>query len=201
MHYFRHGNHLANAQGNPSNRVRVSPSPAVPGRVQRRLSVIAFVDVAGWSSLVEANDVRAWRAWRHTLSEIIEPGLQEFQGRLLEVVGDAAMTEFNSAHNAVDWALEIQRQSAGVADDASGLPLRLRVGVHLADSIIDGDRRIGHGINVAARIHQWAEPGEIIASRAIVDLVSSHASAQWQNLGEQQMKNISQPVQLFRVTQ
>ncbi len=150
--------------------------------------------------MVEENDVRAWLAWRNTLSQIIEPGLNVFEGRLLEVVGDAAMSEFDSAHSAIEWSLEIQKQSAAMVNEASERPFKLRVGVHLAESIVDGVRRVGHGINVAARIHQWAAPGQIIASRAIFDLLSSHASNRWQDLGVQAMKNIAQPVHLFRVT-
>lgn len=168
--------------------------------VKRRLCVIAFADVANWTSLVEQDDVRAWRDWRVLLTKVIEPALYDCHGRLVEVVGDAAMTEFDNAHDAVNWAISTQRDCHDIVEclPANRSPMHLRIGVHLAEVIVDGERRIGHGVNVAARIHQWAAPGEIIASRSIVELLSGPLACQWDDLGPRALKNISQPVPLMR---
>jgi adenylate cyclase len=181
----------------PVNRHRVNPALIT---VKRRLCVIAFADVANWTRLVEHDDVRAWRDWRVLLAKVIEPALYEHGGRLLEVVGDAAMSEFDSAHGALSWAIHTQRQCHRIAEclPAGRSPIRLRIGVHLAEVIVDGGRRVGHGVNVAARIHQWAEPGEIIASRSIVELLSGRLAGQWDHLGERALKNLSQQVHLAR---
>lgn len=166
----------------------------------RRLAAIAFADVAGWSRLIEQNDAATLTAWKAVRSELIEPKIQEHSGRLLEIAGDAVLVEFPSAVAAVQWAVDLQK---GLADRNTGgatpTTLTMRVGVNVEDVIVDGDKLVGSGVNVAARIQQLAEPGEILVTKAVRDYVHNKLSIALEDLGERHVKNISRTLQLYRV--
>jgi class 3 adenylate cyclase/TolB-like protein/Tfp pilus assembly protein PilF len=166
----------------------------------RRLAAIAFADVAGWSRLIEQNDAATLTAWKAVRSELIEPKIQEHSGRLLEIAGDAVLVEFPSAVAAVKWAVDLQK---GLADrnigGAAPTTLTMRVGVNVEDVIVDGDKLVGSGVNVAARIQQLAEPGEILVTKAVHDYVHNKMSIALEDLGERHVKNISRALQLYRV--
>jgi class 3 adenylate cyclase/tetratricopeptide (TPR) repeat protein len=168
---------------------------------KRRLAAIAFADVVGWSRLIEQNDAATLTAWKAVRSEIIEPKIQEHSGRLLEIAGDAVLVEFPSAVAAVKWALDLQQ---GLADrNASGAAatgLSMRIGVNVEDVIVDGDKLVGDGVNVAARIQQLAEPGEIVVTEAVRDYVRNKMAVSLENLGERRVKNISRTIRLYRVS-
>ena len=166
----------------------------------RRIAAIAFADVAGWSRLIEQNDVAALTAWKAVRSELIEPKIQENSGRLLEIAGDAVLVEFPSALAAVKWALELQKGLGDRNARAARVPgLTMRVGVNVEDVIVDGDKLVGSGVNIAARIQQLAEPGEILVTKAVHDYVHDKMAVSLEDLGERQVKNISRTLQLYRV--
>jgi len=166
----------------------------------RRLATIVFADVAGWSRLIEQNDAATLTAWKAARSELIEPKIQENSGRLLEIAGDAVLVEFPSAVAAVKWALELQK---GLADrNARGVlapGLTMRVGVNVEDVIVDGDKLVGSGVNIAARIQQLAEPGEILVTQAVHDYVHNKMAVSLEDMGERRVKNISRTLKLYRV--
>ena len=164
--------------------------------VTRRLAAVAFADVAGWSRLIEKDDVRTLGAWKALQSDLIEPKLREHGGRLIEIAGDAVFVEFPSAVAAVSWALDTQRAIA--AQDAAG-GISMRIGINVADVIVDGDKLVGDGVNIAARIHQLAAPGQIVVTETVREHVRNKMEVAFGDLGEHHLKNISRPVHLFRV--
>jgi adenylate cyclase len=169
--------------------------------ITRRLAAVAFADVAGWSRLIEKNDVGTLRAWKALRNDVIEPRLREHGGRILEIAGDAAVVEFPSAVAAVNWALDVQRgiprHVQGPQDD--DITLTVRIGINVADVIVDGDKLVGDGVNVAARIHQLASPGEIVVTDAVREHVGGKLAVEFRDLGEHHLKNISRAVRLYRL--
>ena len=134
----------------------------------RRLAAIAFADVAGWSRLIAQNDVGTLRAWKALQAEVLEPTIRQHRGRLIEIAGDSVLVEFPSAVAAVEWALDVQEQSRDRWLQSETSALLLRVGINVEDVIVDGDRLVGDGVNIASRIHQLASPGEVIDRKSVV---------------------------------
>jgi TolB-like protein/class 3 adenylate cyclase/Tfp pilus assembly protein PilF len=168
--------------------------------ITRRLAAVVFADVAGWSGLIEKNDVHTLQAWKALRAEIIEPKIVEHGGRLLEIAGDAVLIEFRSAVAAVAWAVDTQRTLSHPGPDAPGeVRLTLRIGVNVEDVIVDGDKLIGDGVNIAARIHQMASPGDIVVTGAVRDYVANKMPVTFTDLGEQKLKNITRPVHMYRI--
>jgi class 3 adenylate cyclase/TolB-like protein len=169
--------------------------------ITRRLAAIAFADVAGWSRLIEKNDVETLRAWKAMRAALIEPKISEYGGRMLEMAGDSVLVEFPSAVAAVNWALDLQRgiRRGEHKTKTGSIDLTVRVGVNVEDVIVDGDKLIGDGVNIAARIHQLAAPGEIIVTAAVRDYVANKLAVVFHDLGVPELKNISRPVRIFRV--
>ena len=121
----------------PDTEVRVqSAFPATQGRVgvvtniTRRLAAVAFADVAGWSRLVEDNDLNALQAWKALRTGFIEPKILEYGGRLVDAAGDAVFVEFLSAVQAVSWARDLQARPISAGIDDLGCQLRLRIGIN-----------------------------------------------------------------------
>ena len=167
--------------------------------VTRRLAAVAFADVVNWSRLIERNDVATLRSWKALRSELIEPKIQEHGGRLLEIAGDSVLVEFSSAVAAVSWALDTQRGLSAQDHAAPGPELSVRIGINVEDVIVDEDKLIGDGVNVASRIHQLASPGEIVVTAAVRDYVWNKMPVAFSDLGERALKNISRPIRIFRV--
>ena len=167
--------------------------------ITRRLAAIAFADVAGWSRMIEKNDVQTLHAWKALRAELVEPKIREHGGRLLEIAGDSVLVEFPSAVAAVSWALEVQHGVAGAAPGSGFEGLRMRIGINVEDVIVDGDKLIGDGVNVASRVHQLASPGEIVATAAVREYVVNKLAVSFSDLGMRDLKNISRRVHVYRL--
>jgi TolB-like protein/Tfp pilus assembly protein PilF len=167
--------------------------------ITRRLAAIVFADVVGWSRLIEQSDVETLRAWKALRSDFMEPKIAEYGGRLLEIAGDAVLIEFPSAVAAVSWALDVQRMLAHADADEPGVALSLRIGINVEDVIVDEDKLIGDGVNIASRIHQTAAPGEIVVTAAVRGYVWNKMPIEFTDLGEHELKNIGRPVRVYRV--
>lgn len=165
----------------------------------RRLAAIAFADVAGWSVEIERNDVATLQAWKTLRSEIIEPLIREHNGHLLEIQGDSVLVEFPSAVAAINWAIGTQRCAAQVEPQQGHVVLKLRIGVNVEDVIVDEGKLIGDGVNIAARIHQAAAAGEIVATENVRDFVRNKTAATFVDLGAQDLKHINRKIRVFRV--
>lgn len=167
--------------------------------MERRLSAILASDVVGYSRLMEQDEVGTFESLRACREELLEPEIARHRGRVFKLMGDGLLAEFGSVVDAVECAVGLQR---GMAERSAGsLPDRrmdLRIGVNLGDVIVEGEDRHGDGVNIAARLQQLAEPGGIAVSRTVVDHVRNKLALHFESLGEQRVKNIARPVEVFR---
>jgi adenylate cyclase len=164
-------------------------------QVQRKLTTILAADAGGYSTAMEADEVAtlgALRAARAVFQQFIE----RHHGRIANTAGDGLIAEFPSVVEAVQCAIEVQRElSASASADA----LRFRIGVHLGDVLVDGDDLLGEGVNLAARLQSMAEPGGILISQQVYDQVQKKLSVGFSYLGERQPKNFSESVAVYSV--
>jgi adenylate cyclase len=175
------------------------PPPVSMEQITRRLAAVAFADVASWSHLVEVNELRALRGWNSLRTRVIEPLIAAHHGRLVDMAGDAVLVEFTSAVDALHWALDVQHGAHRLPEGEPGRDLALRIGINVGDLIVDGQRLVGDAVNIAARIHQAAAPGEIVVTDSVREHVRQRVAAVFHDLGERRLKNIGRPVRVFRV--
>lgn len=169
-------------------------------RVTRRLAAIVAADIAGYSRLIAADEEGTYVALRRHRTDLIDPKIQEFGGRVANTAGDSLLIEFPSVVDALRCSLDIQ---AGMRERNHEVPptqrIEYRIGVNLGDVIeADGDL-LGDGVNVAARLESLAEPGGICLSRAARDQVRDRLDIGLEDLGEVEVKNIVRPIRVFRV--
>ena len=169
-------------------------------QVKRRLTTILCADVHGYSRLMEADEAGTLgmlRRYRTAMTGLVE----RHDGRIVNTWGDAVIAEFASVVEAVQCAVEIQQE---VSNQGSGLPdahlMRFRIGVNLGDVMVDGSDIYGDGVNIAARLQEFAEPGDVVVSGSVYDQVHNKLSLGFDCLGQQQMKNLAAPVMSYRVT-
>ena len=164
----------------------------------RRLAAILAADVVGYSRLVGANEADALARLSTLRRDIIEPNITKHSGRLFKIMGDGFLAEFASAVQAVSCAIAIQaetEQTATALDDAR--KMRLRIGIHVGDVMVEGDDLMGDGVNIAARLESIAAAGGISVSRAVHDQVRDRIDVAFNDKGEIALKNIARPVQVF----
>src|SRR6516225_5036974 len=166
----------------------------------RRLTAILVADVAGYSRLMGADEegtLERVKALRH---ELLDPKIAEHRGRIVKTTGDGLLVEFASIVDAVRCAVAVQQampeRDTGVAADSR---IELRIGINLGDVIVEGDDLYGDGVNIAARIEALADPGGVLVSNTVHDHVRDRLPFVFEDLGEQQVKNIARPVRVYRV--
>ena len=167
--------------------------------MERRLAAILAADVVGYSRLVgedEEGTLRALSACR----EVIDGLVASHHGRVFGSAGDSVIAEFASPVEAVRCAVNIQRdletRDAGIPENKR---MRFRIGVNLGDVVVDGDDLMGEGVNVAARLEGLAEPGTVNVSGSVHEQVKNKLDVGFDFLGPQELKNIAEPVPVFRV--
>ena len=169
-------------------------------RVERRLMAILAADVAAYSRLVGADEEGTLAQWKAHFRELIEPKIAEHHGRIVRITGDGLLVEFASVIAAVQCAVEVQRamveRNTGVLQENR---IEFRMGINVGDIIIDGTDMWGDGVNVAARLEALAEPGGICASSRVQEDVQGRLDIAFEDIGEQQLKNIARPVRVYRV--
>jgi adenylate cyclase len=134
------------------------------------------------------------------LHELIEPAIASRQGRTVKTTGDGFLVEFASVVDAVECAVTIQKGLADRnADEPADWRMDFRIGINLGDVIIEGDDIHGDGVNVAARLEGISEPGGICISANVFEQVQNRLELSFEDLGEQQLKNIPQPIRAYRV--
>jgi adenylate cyclase len=170
-------------------------------RVERRLAaILAAADVAGYSRLMGADEEGTLAALKAIRRELGDPKIAEHRGRIVKTTGDRLLVEFPSVVDAVRCAVEVQREMAvHNADVPAGKRIEFRFGINLGDVIIDEGDIFGDGVNVAARLEALATPGGICVSRVVRDQVRDKLDLAFDDLGEQQVKNITRPVRVFRL--
>jgi len=168
-------------------------------RVERKLSAIFAADVEGYSRLMELDEVgtlRTLTAYRVIVDRLIA----SHRGRIFNTAGDSLVVDFASAVDAVQCAVEVQETTAKEnADRPVGEQMRFRIGIHVGDIIVQGDNLFGDAVNIAARLEALAEPGGICISGVVRDHIGTKLPFSFTDLGEQQVKNIAQPIKAYRI--
>jgi 2-haloalkanoic acid dehalogenase type II len=172
----------------------------VEERVQRRLAAILAADVAGYSRLMGDDEVGTRARFNAHLNELIEPAIASRQGRIVKTTGDGLLVEFASVVDAVQSAVEIQRgMNERNADVPQSQRIEFRIGINVGDVIAEGEDIYGDGVNVAARLEGLADPGGICVARNVFNQVKNKLDIGFRDLGEQQLKNIPEPVRAYRI--
>ncbi len=166
---------------------------------QRRLAAILSADVAGYSRLMGADEdatLSTLAAHRGSMDESIAT----HGGRVVGEAGDSVLAEFPSAVAAVRCAIEIQEELNTLnAEHPPERRMDFRIGINMGDVIVEGDNIYGDGVNVAARLEKMAEPGGLNISAAVFEQVRDRIPHDFEDLGEQSVKNITRPVRVYRV--
>jgi adenylate cyclase len=164
------------------------------------LAAILAADAAGYSRLMDG-DERATVAALDAARQVFRRHIEAHRGRVVDMAGDSVLAVFGSAAGAASAALAVQSELDDLQQDQSAeRRLRFRIGLHLGDVIEKADGSVyGGGINVAARLQALAEPGTIMASESMRSAVKGKVAAEFQDQGEQQVKNIADPVRAFAV--
>ena len=168
--------------------------------VQRRLAAILSADVAGYSRLMGEDEAGTLAALKAHRAQVVDPAIAARGGRIVKLMGDGALVEFASVVDAVECAVAVQRGMAGRnADVPEDKRIAFRIGVNLGDIIVEGDDIYGDGVNVAARVQEIAEPGGVCLSGTVHDHIKGKVDHAFEDLGEQRVKNIAEPVRVYAV--
>ncbi len=168
-------------------------------RIERRLAAILAADIAGYSRMMGADEAGTLGLLRELRANVLDPAVSYHHGRLVKVMGDGALVEFASAVDAVECAVAIQGAMAAHNATRTGLaPIEFRIGVNLGDIVIEGDDIFGDGVNVAARLEAQAPRNGILVSDAIHAQVRGKIGVVLEDAGELALKNIAQPVRVWR---
>jgi TolB-like protein/class 3 adenylate cyclase/Flp pilus assembly protein TadD len=166
---------------------------------KRKLAAIFSADVEGYSRLMDDDEeatVRTLTAYRNAINDLV----QQYRGRVVDTTGDNLLAEFTSVVDAVNCAVEIQRE---LAEQNAELPykrkMEFRIGINLGDVIEEEGRIYGDGVNIAARVEAMSKAGGICISGRAYDQVENKLGLEYENLGEHQVKNITRPIRVYRV--
>ena len=166
---------------------------------RRRLTAILSADVEGYSRLMrddEDETIRTITAYRTAIARLVE----QYRGRVVDSPGDNILSEFGSSVDAVNCAVEVQRE---LAERNAELPenrrMQFRIGVNSGDVVEEGKRIYGDGVNIAARIEGLAEGGGICVSGTVYDSIEGKLGLEFENLGEHEVKNIDKPIRVYRI--
>jgi adenylate cyclase len=166
---------------------------------KRKLTAILSADVEGYSLLMRDDEeatIRTLTTYRKAITNLI----QQYRGRLVDATGDNLLSEFASVVDAVNCAAEMQRElSERNAELPENRRMQFRIGINLGDVVEEGDRIYGDGVNIAARVEALADGGGICITRSAYDQVKKRLPLGFEYLGEHSVKNIAEPVRVYRV--
>ena len=166
---------------------------------KRKLAAILSADVEGYSRLMDDDEeatIQTLTAFRAAMTTLI----REYRGRVVDAPGDNLLAEFVSAVDAVNCAVEIQRELAERNEELSyERKMQFRIGVNVGDVVEDEDRIYGDGVNIAARVEGLAEAGGICISGRVYDQVENKLDFEYEFIGEHTVKNIAAPLRIYRV--
>ena len=191
------------------SQVNGSPGASAPGersrnagRPTRRLAAVAFVDVVGYTILMSSDESRTHIRWMKVLDDVIRPRTSHYNGRIVKLMGDGVLAEFSSALDAVEWAQDIQAQvpSAQVEGNELDPSIVLRIAINLGDVIATDFDIYGDGVNVAARLQEHAEPGGVLISESVYDVVRGTVGKLARDVGYLQLKNLDKSVRVYALT-
>ena len=168
--------------------------------MERKLAAILAADVVGYAALMERDEKGTHERLVAGRKELFEPEIARHHGRVFKLMGDGMLAEFGSVVDAVECAVSLQR---GLAERNANVPedrrVQVRIGINLGEVIVEGDDRYGEGVNIAARLEQLADAGGICVSDKVAREVEKKLAFGFEPMGAQQVKNIAEPVQAFRV--
>jgi adenylate cyclase len=166
----------------------------------RRLAAILAADVAGYSRLMGADEEGTLECLKALRRELLDPKIAEHKGRIVKTTGDGMLVEFPSVVDAVRCAVEIQEgMTERNAEVQEARRIEFRIGINLGDVIVEGDDLYGDGVNIAARVEALADAGGVFVSNTVHDHVRDRLPYVFEDLGEQQVKNITRPVRVYRI--
>ena len=168
--------------------------------MERHLAAILAADVVGYSALMERDEAGTFARLKAGRKQLFEPEIERHHGRIFKLMGDGLLAEFGSVVDAVECAVALQR---GLVERNAAVPaderFQVRVGINLGEVIVEGEDRYGEGVNIAARLEELADPGGIYVSGKVSKEVEKKLAFAFEPLGARQMKNIAEPVQVYRV--
>ena len=171
-----------------------------PSVTKRRLAAILAADMVGYSRLMQLDEAGTHARLKAHRIELIDPTIAKNGGHIIKTTGDGMLVDFASVVDALTCAIEIQtrmaRRNSDLADERR---IDFRIGINLGDVIVDENDIFGDGVNMAARLEQLAEPGSICVSQVVRDQVSGRIEVDFEDMGEQSVKNMSRPVRAYRV--
>jgi class 3 adenylate cyclase len=166
----------------------------------RHLAAILAADVAGYSRLMGDDEEGTLAKLKKHRRELGDPKIKERRGHIIKTTGDGMLVEFASAVDAVQCAVEIQR---GMAERNADVPpenrIEFRIGINVGDIIRDAGDIFGNGVNVAARLEAIADRGGICISRQVLDQIEDKLELSFRELGRQNLKNISKPIEVYAI--
>lgn len=168
--------------------------------MERRLAAILAADVVGYARLMGSDEAGTLQRLTELRQQVLEPLIADHHGRVVKLIGDGLLVEFASVVDALGCAITWQNVVAEREGEAKeGNELQFRIGINVGDVIVEGDDIHGDGVNVAARLEGFAEPGAICLSGDAYRQVRGKAEAEFEDLGERKLKNIAELVQIYRV--
>ena len=165
----------------------------MPSEPKRKLAAIMFTDMVGYTAMMQKAELRA-RELVQNHREIIKPLIEKHAGEVVQYVGDGTFSTFGSAIEAVNCAIEIQRN---LKDNEE---LSLRIGIHVGDVVVEGDEVYGDGVNVASRLEPMAEAGGVCISGRVYDDIRNQEDMETKFLGEKVLKNVDHPIKIYSLT-
>jgi adenylate cyclase len=169
-------------------------------RVERRLAAVLAADIAGYSRLMGRDEEGTLVRLKAVRSELIDPAINAYRGRIVKTTGDGMLVEFASAVDAARSAIDVQRgmtaKNNGVAQDQR---VEFRVGIHVGDIIVDDNDIFGDGVNIAARLESIADPGGICISDDAYRQVRGKVDIIFEDMGMRTLKNIAEPIRAWRI--
>jgi adenylate cyclase len=168
--------------------------------MERRLAAILAADVVGYARLMGVDEAATLAALKVHRAEVIEPKAMQYRGRTIKLMGDGVLMEFPSVVDAVAFAVEVQ---GALGAREAGLPevrrIAYRIGINIGDIIVEGEDIYGDGVNVAARLEAIAEPGGVCIARNVFNHIKDKLDLTFESLGERKVKNIAEPVSVYRI--
>jgi adenylate cyclase len=176
------------------------PDPARSPPDRRKLIAVVYADMVGYSRLIGLDDAGTLQRLRSLRSNVIDPAIEEHNGRIVQTGGDSLLIVFDSIAGAMRCSVQIQQQvPTHDGDQPPDRPIRFRIGINIGDAIADGTDLHGDAVNVAARLQAECPPGDICVTRAVRDHVQDRLDLTFEELGALNLKNIARPVEAFVV--
>jgi adenylate cyclase len=169
-------------------------------QVKRKLAAILAADIAGYSRLMGEDEAGTLARLKEHRRELIDPKNRQYRGRVVKTTGDGMLIEFPSVVDAISCSIEVQQgMRARNADIPPEKRIEFRIGINLGDVIVEGRDLYGDGVNIAARLEGLAEPGGICISQTVLNHARGKIAFEFEDLGEQALKNIVRPVRVYRL--